>query len=353
MGIRLFVGTDKGAFVIHSQDRRSWKIEGPIFKGWKVTASMRDHRGTFLAATASYVYGAAIHRASDLTGEWTQVEQSPQYDKGGQRKMKQVWRLAGNEEALYAGVDEAGLFKSTDDGNTWQPITALNEHSSRHAWQPGAGGLCCHVILLDPTNAKRLWCGISAVGVFRSDDGGESWQPKNTGVPVILEDKTEPEVGFCVHGLVASPDDPNRIYRQDHLGMFRSSDGGDNWERNENGLPSRFGFPIAMDRRTGTLFAAPLESDEYRLPCDGRLCIYRSTNNGDSWEDASNGLPDAHAYECVLRGALTVDDQDPCGVYFGTTSGSVYASADGGDSWQTLPCRLPRILSVVAYGDDS
>lgn len=352
MNVRLIVGTTKGGFVVHSSDRQKWKIEGPIFKGWKVTTTARDRDGTFLVGTASDVYGPAIHKGRDPLGEWKQADKSPQYAKDGDRKLKQIWRIVPNGEAIYAGVDEAGLFKSTDAGETWLPVEALNEHSTRGAWCPGAGGLCAHSILVDPNDSKRIWCGISAVGMFRSDDGGANWHAKNKGIPVILEDKEHPEIGFCVHGLAASPNDPNRIYRQDHVGMFRSSDGGDNWERNENGLPSGFGFPIAMDKQTETLFAAPLESDEYRLPKDGRLTIYRSTDRGDSWQELSKGLPQSHSYESVLRGAMATDSLDSCGVYFGTTSGSVFVSNDSGESWQALPCRLPRVLSVMAYVDE-
>ncbi len=351
MNVRLIVGTAKGGFVIHSSDRQDWKIEGPIFKGWKVTTSARDRDGTFLVGTASDVYGSAIHRANDPLGEWKQANQSPQYPRDGGRKMNQIWRIVANGDSIYAGVDEAGLFRSTDGGDIWSPVAGLNEHATRGAWCPGAGGLCAHSILIDPTNPKRLWCGISAVGVFRSDDGGESWQAKNDGIPVILEDKDHPDIGYCVHGLVASPTDANRIYRQDHVGMFRSTDGGDHWERNEEGLPSGFGFPIAMDSQTETLFAAPQESDEYRLPKEGRLCICRSTDRGNRWEEMRDGLPTCHSYEGVLRGAMVTDHLDPCGVYFGTTSGSVYVSVDCGASWKSLPCRLPRVLCVDAYVD--
>ncbi len=246
----------------------------------------------------------------------------------------------------YAGVADAGLFRSEDAGETWTPVSGLNDHKTREAWCPGAGGLCAHSILIDPTNASRLWCGISAVGVFRSEDGGATWDARNEGVPVILEDKTHKDIGFCVHCLVHDAANANRIWRQDHRGMFRSSDGGDHWERIENGLPSGFGFPLVRDPGSGALFCVPLESDEYRVPIDGRLTVYRSTDDGDSWQAASNGLPQQNAYAGVLRCAMAVDGLNPGGVYFGTTSGDVYVSADCGDRWTALPCRLPRVQCV-------
>ncbi len=257
--------------------------------------------------------------------------------------------IAEGDGVFYAGVDEAGLFVSRDGGVRWQPVPGLNDHETRSAWCPGAGGLCAHSVLFDSQNPQRVWCGISAVGVFRSDDGGETWQAKNVGVPVILEDEKHKEIGFCVHGLAQDPENADRIYRQDHQGMYRSSNGGDSWEKNEAGLVSGFGFPIAIDRPTRTLFAVPLESDECRLPVDGKFRVYRSRDEGDSWEPLSNGLPQKLAYMGVLRRALTTDHLDPGGVYVGTTSGTVHVSHDLGDSWQALPCTLPRILNVSVF----
>lgn len=350
MGVTLLVGTDKGGFVIASKDRRAWNIGEPIFKGWRVTAAARTPDGAWLLSTASQVYGPAIHRSRDLR-DWTQVERPPAYPQGGKRKMSQIWRIVAHDGVAYAGVDEAGLFRSTDGGSTWQPLDGLNEHPTRDAWHPGNGGLCCHAILIDPRNPQRLWAGISAVGVFRSDDGGATWHSKNAGVQCVLEDKSHPGIGYCVHGLVADPADADRIYRQDHTGMYVTTDGGERWERIENGLESAFGFPIALDRRTGTLFVAPLESDEYRIPKDGKFRMFRSRDRGQSWRPLREGLPQQHAYFLVLRGAMDVDHQDPCGVYLGTTSGDVFVSADAGESWRALPCRLPRVLSMTAVAD--
>ena len=257
MRIVTIVGTEKGAFVCRSKgDRRDWTIEGPIFKGWRVTATARTPGGRYLVATASHVYGPALHASSDLEN-WRQVERRPAYAEGSDRKLNQIWTLHCTPERHYAGVDVAGLFTSEDDGESWTPVPGLNDHPTRNAWFPGAGGLCAHAVLVDPHRPERIWCGISAVGVWRSDDGGASWQAKNRGVHCVMEDRDTAEIGYCVHGLAHDPDDAGIIYRQDHTGMYRSRDAGDTWERIENGLPSWFGFPVVIDRRTKTLYAFP------------------------------------------------------------------------------------------------
>lgn len=346
--IRLLVGTIKGGFVVHADAERSdWKVEGPLFKGWKVTASLRDAEGTFWLGTASDVYGAAIQRSTDLE-DWSQVQRGPSYSEASGRKLVQIWTLASAHGVLWAGVDEAGLFRS-EDGETWRAVEGLNDHPTRDAWYPGAGGLCAHRVLFDPENPDRIWCGISAVGVFRSDDGGLTWRPRNDGVRMIIEDREHKDIGFCVHGLDQDPRNPDRIYRQDHAGMYRTSDGGDTWEANDSGLESWFGFPITLDRSTGHLYCVPLESDEYRVPKDGRLRVFRSTDAGDSWSDASNGLPQRNAWAGVLRAAFATDHAG--GLYFGTTSGTLHVSTDSAASWTQLPVLLPRVLSVEAYVD--
>lgn len=347
--VTVLVGTLKGAFVFRSAAQRSnWTIDGPLFKGWRVTAAERLPDGTFLAATASDVYGPALHRSRDLR-EWSQIEHGPTWPHGSSRKLNQIWRLAAGHGRVLAGVDEAGLFFSEDGGDSWVPVEGLNEHETRSAWFPGAGGLCAHAILFDPAHPHRIWCGISAVGVFRSDDGGATWHPKNRGVRVIIADQVQKEIGHCVHGLAQDPLDANTIYRQDHAGMYVTRNGGDTWESAENGLSSGFGFPIAIDRSSGRLYAVPLEADEFRIPPGGALRVFRSGDRGASWEPLTSGLPQSHAYMGVLRGALETDSLDPCGVYFGTTSGTVHFSADGGDSWRTMPCVLPRVLSVSVF----
>lgn len=361
MGVRVLVGTEKGGFWMRSPDRRTWEVSGPFFKGWKVTAGLRLADGRFMVATASHVYGPALHLSKGGNGPpsadlpdaqaWEQTERGPSYPDGGKRRLSQVWTLKENRGVLHAGVQDAGLFASSDGGRSWVPFPGLNEHETRDGWQPGAGGLCCHALLFSAADPKRMWCGISAVGVFRTDDGGVTWVPKNRGVTTVLEDKKHKEIGRCVHGLAQDPQDPDRIYRQDHSGMYRTFDGGDHWERNENGLSSGFGFPVVIDRGGRAIFAAPQESDERRVPVGGALQVFRSTDGGDSWRPASQGLPGAHAYGTVLRGAMAMDALDPPGVYFGTTAGTVHASRDLGESWTNLPVALPRVLHLSAWAE--
>lgn len=349
--VTVVVGTAKGGFVVESDpDRRRFRVKGPFFKGWKVTAIARTADGTWLAGTASDVYGSTIHRSRDLD-EWTQVKNGPSYPDGGDARLTQIWTIVPGQDCHYAGVAEAGVFRSRDGGESWEPVAGLNGHRSRAAWVPGNGGLCAHSILADPRNGQRLWCGISAVGVFRSDDGGTTWEPKNAGVPVIIEDKDHKDIGYCVHAIVQDPRDRATIYRQDHRGMFRTRDGGDSWQRIENGLASGFGFPLALDRRNGALYSVPLESDEYRLPKDGCFRVFRSTDRGDSWHPLTQGLPAQHYYGIVLRAAAATDDLEPCGVYVGTTVGDVFVSSDGGERWSALPAKFPRILCVAAFPD--
>jgi photosystem II stability/assembly factor-like uncharacterized protein len=351
MSVHAIIGTDKGGFVMRSDAaRQRWTIVGPLFKGWKVTAAGRDDRGRYFAATSSFVYGAALHVSDDLE-TWRQIEHGPDWPKGSGRKLNQIWTLHVRGQPLYAGVDEAGLFSSDDGGETWMPVEGLNEHPTRDAWYPGAGGLCAHSILVDPLNRDRVWCGISAVGVFRTDDGGRTWHTKNEGIPPVVADKTHQDIGRCNHGLAADPTDANVIYRREHNGMFLSRDGGETWRRIEEGLDSWFGFPIALHGATRTIFTVPLESDEYRMPADGRFRVARSRDDGASWEHLANGLPQEHAYMGVLRGAMEVDALEPCGVYVGTTAGTVFVSRDAGDSWSQMPCCLPRILWVSVFTD--
>jgi hypothetical protein len=355
MRVRLLVGTEKGAFTFTSdRSRRAWTLDdsSPLFKGWKVTAASRLADGRTIVGVASFVYGATLHAGTlEDPASFRQIVRGPAFEESRGRKLNQIWRIAESNGAVWAGVDEAALFRSDDGAETWSLVAGLESHPSRDTWHPGFGGLCAHAILFDSRRPKRVWCGISAVGVFRSEDGGASWAAKNEGVPVILESAGHPDVGRCVHALAADPDDPDTIYRQDHLGMFRTRDGGDSWHRIENGLPSRFGFPLTIDGATGALFAFPLESDEHRLPAGGRFRVWRSLDRGDSWQPLERGLPSG-AFMGVLRSSLAVDALRPCGVYVGTTAGTVHASGDGGESWQTLPATLPRILCVAAFVED-
>lgn len=349
MSVTALVGTDRAGFLYRTDNaRRKWTLDGPLFKGWKVTTAARDGRGRYWAATASQVYGPALHVSEDLK-TWRQIEHGPAWPKEANRKLNQIWTIVPAGDRMYAGVDEAGLFASDDGGEHWKPVDGLNEHRTRKNWLPGAGGLCAHAILVDPKNPRRIWVGISAVGVFRSDDGGKTFHLKNAGIPDM--DPDHPDGVHCVHGMVADPRNADVIYRREHKGMFRTRDGGESWEHIENGLSGWFGFPITMDNRSGAVYVVPLESDEYRIPPGARLRVYRTRNGGDTWEPLSSGLPQEHAYMSVLRRAMDADQLDPPGIYFGTTSGTVYATNDGGETWKALPGVLPRVLSISVFSD--
>ena len=372
MGVVVIVGTDKGGVLLRADDAREhWQIGELGFKGWRVTAAARVPGGRTYLGVALESFGNAILASDDLE-RWEQLEAAPRYAEGDRgnadhnrtipsttptgrganepRQVDQIWTLHSAGDTLYAGVSEAGLFRSDDRGKSWQPVLGLNEHETRPDWIPGFGGLCLHAILSDARSPERMWVGISSYGVFRSDDGGRSWARKNDGV-------TEGET-FCVHGLAHDPQNADRILRQEHTGMFRSLDGGDHWERIENGLPLGdltsgdrccFGFAVEVDPATGSGFAFPLAGDDYRYAPEGRLRVYRTRDGGERWEPLERGLPSEPRYTSVLRGAMSVDRMDPCGVYVGTTSGHVFASRDRGESWIELPCTLPKIRCVEAF----
>ena len=376
MGVVLIAGTKKGAAVYHGDGARgSWSPRFEL-KGWSVTASARDAGGRWYLGVASDVYGPAIFASDDGLQSFRQLEAAPRYaeadqgsemhnrmtgggnpfaePKGSRRFVDQIWTLHAAGDALYAGVSEAGVFVSRDRGESWQPMTGFNEHPSRKDWMPGAGGLCAHAILTDAKNPDRIWVGVSAAGVFRSDDGGKTFARRNDGVPG--------DVAFCVHGLAHDPDDAATIYRQDHFGMYRTLDGGDSWHVIEDGLPvqelssgtkASFGFPIVMDRKSRRVFIVPMESDNFRMPANGRLAVYSAEhiagrNQGPAWAEKRTGLPEP-SYAGVLRGAMAADQLDPGGIYFGTTSGTLYGSNDLGESWSEIAAGLPRIQSVRAF----
>jgi photosystem II stability/assembly factor-like uncharacterized protein len=347
MGVTLGIGTVKGAWFATSEDREDWEVSGPHLKGWEVSTLGRAPGGDYLLATASTWYGAALHRSADCES-WSQIVSGPSYPGGEDRKLQRIWTIAGANGLLYAGVADAGLFRSSDDGETWHPVAGLNHHATRPGWSPGLGGLMAHRILTDPAEPGRMWCAISAVGVFRTEDGGATWVPRNDGVDLAEPDNDYPEIGYCVHSLAHDPDDPRTIWRQDHRGVYRTTTGGDSWERIQAGLPneSGFGFPIVRHHATGALFIVPLESDEYRMPVAGQLRVFRSTDRGDSWHVSGKGWSDASTYSGVLRDAMDCDQLEPGGVYFGTTSGTLGYTIDGGETWRTLAPTLPRILSV-------
>lgn len=340
------VGTDKGLFLL-SRGGSGWEVSDPQFLGWQVTAFATLQSGAFLAGTSSAWFGPAIHRSENAT-DWSQVAPGPRFEATDGAELQQIWRFHETPAALFVGVAEAGLFRSDDEGLTWSHVTGLRGHASAGSWIPGAGGLCAHSILHHPTEPDRLWVGISAVGVFRSDDGGDSWVLKNDGVEVTgpPEVGSSHDIGYCVHALVLDPADPETIYRQEHRGLYRSSDGAETWVDANDGVPSRFGFPLVMDHSTRNLFAVPQESDEQRIPVDGRLRVYRSSDGAQSWQDASDGLSGAPGYAGVLRTAMATDHQGL--VAFGTTSGELYVSENSGDSWTPVDVTLPRIFCVAA-----
>lgn len=353
----LILSTEKGAFFLWSDaSRDNWEFSGPALKGWKVNNILLDQRGkpTLYAAVGHFVYGATVQVSDDLGKTWIQQEHGPAFAKDSTSKLKNIWTIvpgpSDQPDTLYAGTDDAGLFVSRDRAAHWEELTAISEHETRPEWMGGAGGMCLHSILLDQNNPSRIWVGISAVGVLRSDDGGQTFSPRNEGMPIIIEGKTHKCIGSCVHALAQHPENPNTIYQQNHQGVLRTTDGGDRWERIETGLTSKFGFPMAVDPRDGnTLYIIPQEADEYRIFKDGKPTVYRTRDGGDHWEPLRNGLPD-NCFSGMLRHAMAIDDCPQPGVYFGTSSGQVFYSLDDGECWKQIPCSLPRINSVrVAF----
>ena len=347
MTTTIAVGTDKGLFLVSHIDS-GWNVSEPQFLGWQVTAFERLQSGKFLAGTSSGWFGPAVHRSDDAE-QWSQVAPGPGFEDGVEAEFQQIWRIHETPDAVYLGVAEAGLFRSDDEGLSWSHVTGLRGHESSSMWQPGAGGLCAHSIIHHPTNPDRLWVGISAVGLFRSDDGGESWVLKNDGVQVTgpPEAGSGHDIGYCIHALALDPNDPDTLYRQEHRGLYRTSDGGDTWDDANEGVPSRFGFPLVMDHSTGHLFAVPQKSDEQRIPVDGQLRVYRSADGARTWQSASDGLDDSPGYAGVLRTAMTTDNDGL--VAFGTTSGELYVTENSGDSWSRLGATFPRIFVVSVF----
>lgn len=357
--VRLLAGTRKGAFVLESTpDRESWTVHGPYLKGWEVADLTLDRRTepTLYAAVGHFVYGPGIHRSTDWGETWEQVPDGPSYPEGDDDELEQIWTVttghADEPAVLYAGVADAGLFVTRDGGDSWTEVDALRGHETHPEWYPGKGGLCAHSICLDPDDPDRMWVAISAVGVLRTTDGGETWTLCNEGLATAGPDGaggTEGnDVGSCVHRLVLDPSEPDRLFQQNHLGTYRSTNGGDDWHRIEDGLPTTFGFPMVMHpRNPDTLYTVPLESAEYRMVPDGEPAVYRTTDAGDVWQRHDDGLP-TDSWVTVLRHAMATDALDPAGVYVGTTGGQIFHSTDAGDSWTTIDCTLPRILSLEA-----
>ena len=365
-GVRVLVGTRKGAFVLSSDGKRErWDVSGPHFAGWEVyhvKGSPADP-GRLYASQCSSWSGQVIQRSDDGGVTWEPAGNKFAYDgvPGTHQwydgtphpwEFARVWHLEPSLEdpdTVYAGVEDAGLFRSADGGQSWQELPALRGHESGPSWQPGAGGMCLHTIILDPATPGRMFAAISAAGAFRSDDAGQTWRPVNHGLHSQGIPDPGAEVGHCVHRLAMHPSRPSVLYMQKHWDVMRSDDAGESWHEVSGNLPTDFGFPIDVHaHEPDTIYVVPITSDAEHFPPEGKLRVYRSRTGGDEWEALTSGLPQEHCYVNVLRDAMAVDTLDSCGVYFGTTGGQVYASADAGDSWAPIVRDLPAVLSVEA-----
>src|SRR5213080_1265771 len=385
--VRLLVGTRKGALVLTSDGKRKhWDVSGPLFTGWEMyhlKGSPVDPNRIYASQTSGW-FGQIIQRSSDGGKTWEQPGTKPgeptttpdgtpkgesnkfvydtsaetgkpltthQWYDGTQRpwEFKRVWHLEPSltdPDTVYAGVEDAALFRSTDGGRTWQELAGLRA-AKGHLWQPGAGGMCLHTIVLDPSDPDRIFIAISAAGAFRTDDAGKTWRPINRGLRSEQIPNPTAELGHCVHRIAMHPSKPNTLFMQKHWDVMRSDDGGDSWREVSGNLPSDFGFPIDVHaHEPETIYVVPIKSDSEHYPPDGKLRVFRSRKGGNEWEELTKGLPQKDCYVNVLRDAMTVDSLDPCGIYFGTTGGQVYASADAGDHWSAIVENLPAVLSV-------
>ncbi len=362
--VRVLVGTRKGAFVLTSDGKReTWDVDGPHFGGWEIyhlKGSPADPNRLYASQSSSW-FGQLIQRSNDGGKTWEAVGNTFVYDgvTGTHQwydgtphpwAFARVWHLEPSltdPDTVYAGVEDAALFRSGDGGHTWQELPGLRRHGSASSWQPGAGGMCLHTILLDPSDPGRIFIAISAAGVFRSDDAGKTWQPMNRGLRSEQLPNPTAEVGHCVHRIAMHRSRPGVLFMQKHWDVMRSDDAGLSWREVSGNLPTDFGFPIDVHAHDpDTIYVVPIKSDsEHYLP-DGKLRVYRSRTGGNEWEALTKGLPQRNCYVNVLRDAMAVDALDPCGVYFGTTGGQVYVSADAGDSWAAIVRDLPSVVSV-------
>ncbi|MGI8608907.1 MAG: WD40/YVTN/BNR-like repeat-containing protein [Candidatus Dormibacteria bacterium] len=362
--VRVLVGTRKGAFVLTSDARRqSWEVRGPLFGGWEVyhlKGSPVDP-STIYASQSSGWFGQLIQRSNDGGATFEPVGNNFVYDgvPGTHQwydgtphpwEFARVWHLEPSltdVDTVYAGVEDAALFRTVDGGQSWTEMSGLRRQDSGSSWAPGAGGLCLHTIVQDPSNAQRIFVAISAAGVFRTDDAGETWRPVNRGLKSEGIPDPAAEVGHCVHRIAMHPSRPNVLFMQKHWDVMRTDDGGDSWREVSGNLPSDFGFAIDVHaHEPETIYVVPIKSDSEHYPPDGKLRVYRSRSGGEEWEPLTRGLPQQDCYVNVLRDAMAVDSLDPCGIYFGTSGGQVYGSADSGDSWTPIVHDLPAVLSV-------
>ena len=362
--VRVLIGTRKGAFIASADGtRKRWDIQGPFFGGWELyhlKGSPVDPNRIF-ASQGSGWFGQLIQRSDDGGRTWDAVDNTFTYDgvPGTHQwydgtphpwEFKRVWHLEpslADPDVVYAGVEDAALFRTTDGGKSWHEMPGLRRHGSGSQWSPGAGGMCLHTIIQDPVDAKRLFIAISAAGAFRTDDGGENWKAINQGLRSNHIPDGTAEVGHCVHHVAQHPARPNVLFMQKHWDVMRSDDAGDNWVEVSGNLPTDFGFPIDVHaHEPDTIYVVPIKSDSEHYPPDGKLRVYRSRSGGHEWEALTSGLPQHDCYVNVLRDAMAVDRLDSCGIYFGTTGGQVYMSPDGGDTWSSIALNLPPVLSV-------
>jgi hypothetical protein len=363
-GVRVLVGTRKGAFVLSSDGKRTkWDVSGPHFAGWEIyhlKGSPADPNRLYASQSSGW-FGQQMQRSDDGGKSWTAVGNEFAYEgvTGTHQwydgtphawAFKRVWHVEPSltdPDTVYAGVEDAALFRSTDAGKSWQELPGLRGHGSGPRWQPGAGGMCLHTILLDPSNPKRIFIAISAAGAFRTDDGGATWRPINKGLVSQYIPEPTAEVGHCVHRIAMHRARPDTLFMQKHWDVMRSDDAGDSWREVSGNLPTDFGFVIDVHaHEPETVYVLPIKSDSEHYVPDGKLRVYRSRTGGNEWEPLAKGLPQRDCYVNVLRDAMAVDTLDPCGVYFGTSGGQVYASPDAGDSWEAIVRDLPGVLSV-------
>ncbi len=362
--IRLLVGTRKGAFILTADGKRDqWEIHGPLFGGWEIfhVKGSPVNPNRIYASQASDWFGQVMHRSDDGGQIWQTIGNQFSYldtslthqtfdGTPSPWNFRRVWHVEPSlkeENTVFAGVEDAAIFRSNDGGLTWDELPALRQQGSGSQWQPGAGGMGLHTILIDPQDEKRMFVAISAAGAFRTKDGGTSWQPINRGLKSEYIPDPEAEVGHCVHRIAFHPSRPTVLFMQKHWDVMRSNDGGDTWIEISGNLPSDFGFVIETHAHNPeTIFVIPIKSDTEHYPPEGKLRVYRSRTGGNNWEPLYQGLPQEHCYVNVLREAMSVDHLDPCGIYFGTTGGQIYASSDEGEHWQTIAENLPAVLSV-------
>jgi photosystem II stability/assembly factor-like uncharacterized protein len=364
--VRVLVGTRKGAFVLEADGKRqNWSVNGPFFGGWEMyhlKGSPADPNRIYASQSSGW-FGQIVQRSNDGGKTWEAMGNKFVYDgvPGTHQwydgtphpwEFKRVWHLEPSltdPDTVYAGVEDAALFRTTDGGQNWSEMPGLRGHGSGPHWQPGAGGLCLHTILLDPSNPKRMFIAISAAGAFRTDDGGTTWLPINRGLKSQGIPNEEAEVGHCVHRIAMHRSRPNVLFMQKHWDVMRSDNAGDSWTEVSGNLPTDFGFPIDVHaHEPETIYVVPIKSDSEHYPPDGKLRVYRSRSGGNEWEALTNGLPQQDCYVNVLRDAMSVDSLDKCGIYFGTSGGQVYASADAGDTWSAIVRDLPPVVSVEA-----